>query len=100
MMEYLSELLPIIIYILLIVLIILLIIISVKGIKALDKVQVVVDNVDRKVKTLDGVFEFIDTATDKVSLLSDRIIDGISRAIEKVFKSGSKTKKIEEGKDE
>ena len=99
MMEYLSQLLPIIIYILLIVLIILLIIISVKGIKALDKVQVVVDNVDRKVKTLDGVFEFIDTATDKVSLLSDRIIDGISRAIEKVFKS-NKTKKIEEGKDE
>lgn len=100
MMEYLSELLPIIIYILLIALIILLMIVSVKAIKALDKMQVVVDNVDRKVKTLDGVFEFIDTATDKVSLLSDKIIDGIAGAIEKVFKSNSKTKKIEEGKDE
>ena len=100
MMEYLSELLPIIIYVLLIVLIILLIIISVKGIKALDKVQDVVDNVDKKVKTLDCVFEFIDSATDRVALLSDRIINAISGAIEKVFKSNKKTKKLEEDKDE
>jgi uncharacterized protein YoxC len=94
-MEYLSELLPIIIYILLIALIILLIIISAKLIKTLNKVEVVVDDVDKKVKTLDGIFNFIDAATDKVSLLSDRIIDAISGAVEKVFKS-NKTEQIDD----
>ena len=97
---YLSSLLPIIIYILLIALIILLIIISAKAIKALNKVQDVVDNVDKKVKTLDGVFDVIDLATDKISLLSDRIINVIAGAIEKVFKvKEKKTKKIEEDND-
>ena len=102
MIEYLSQILPIIIYILLIALIILLIIISVKAIKALDKVQLVVDDVDKKVKTLDGVFEFIDNATDRVSFLSDRIIGILVSAVDKLFKSNKKTKKIklEEEDDE
>lgn len=100
MMEYLSQLLPIIIYILLIALIILLIIISVKAIKALDKLQLVVDDVDKKVKTLDGLFEFIDTATDKVSFLSDRIINLLVGAVEKVFKSSKKTKRIDKEEED
>ena len=100
MMEYLSQLLPIIIYILLIALIILLIIISVKTIKALDKVHLVVDNVDKKVKTLDGVFEFIDTATDKVSFLSDRVINLLVNAVDRVFKSSKKTKRIDKEEDD
>jgi uncharacterized protein YoxC len=82
-------------------LIILLIIISFKAIKALNKVQEVVDNVDKKVKTLNGVFEVIDIATDKLSLISDKIINGISGAIEKVFKNKKKKEKkeIEEEED-
>ena len=100
MMEYLSQLLPIIIYILLIALIILLIIISAKAIKALDKFQMVVDDADKKLKTLDGVFEFIDTATDKVSFLSDRIINILVGAVERVFRTGKKSKKIETEEEE
>ena len=90
-MEYLNDLLPIIIYIFLIVLIILLIIISVKAIKAMNKLQDVVDNVDKKVKTLDGVFGVIDVATDKLSLISDKIIGGITGFIEKIFKNKKKS---------
>jgi len=95
MMEYLSQILPIIIYILLIALIILLIIVSAKAIKALDKFQVVVDDADKKLKSLDGVFDFIDVATDRVSFLSDRVINVIVNAVEKVFRSSKKSKKIE-----
>lgn len=91
-MEYLSEFLPIIIYILLIVLIILLIVIAVKAIKAINKVQEVVDSVDKKVKTLDGIFDVIDVATDKLSLLSDRIVGVIAGAFEKVFRVRKKQK--------
>ena len=97
-MEYLSELLPIIIYILLIVLIILLIIIAAKAIKAMNTVQEVVDNVDKKVKTLDGVFGLIDKTTDKLTLLSDRLVSGIIGFFEKLFKK-SKDEKIEKEND-
>lgn len=94
-MEFLSEFLPIIIYILLIVLIILLIIISVKVIKAMGTVQEIVDDVDNKVQSLNGFFGIIDTATDKIALLSDRMIDIITGVVHKVFKP----KKKEEEKE-
>ena len=97
-MEYLSELLPIIIYVLLIVLIILLIIFSVKAIKALDKVQSVVDDVDKKVKTLDGFFNIVGLASDKISYIGDKVSNAISSGIEKIFKS--KKKEEEEIEDE
>ena len=50
MVEFLDEFLPIVIYILLIVLLILLIMISYKVIKTMDKVKIIVDNVDDKVQ--------------------------------------------------
>ena len=86
MLDYLSELLPVIIYVLLIALIILLIVISIKAIKALNKVQTVVDTVDKKVSNMNGAFDVIDAATDKISTFSDKLIDIIAGAIEKVFK--------------
>ena len=95
-MEFLNDLLPIIIYVLLIVLIILLIIISVKAIKMLNKTQEIVDNVDKKVKALDGVFEIIEGTTNKITLLSSRIVDIIVGAFEKVFKPKKKKEEIEE----
>ena len=98
-MEYLNQLLPIIIYILLIVLIILLIIIAVKAIKAMNKAQEVIDNVDKKVKTLDGIFNAIDAATDKISLFGDKVYGAVSGLVEKIFKSKKKEDK-EESKDE
>lgn len=96
-MEYLNEFLPIIIYILLIVLIILLIIISIKIIKAMNTVQDIVDDAQDKVQSLNGFFGVIDTATDKLALLSDRMIDIITGIVHKVFKP---RKKEEETKDE
>ena len=59
----------------------------------MDKVQEVVDNVDKKVRTLDGVFGVIDLATDKLSMLSDRVINAIAGAVEKVFKVKKKKEK-------
>lgn len=100
MIEYLSQLLPIVIYILLIALIVLLIIISIKAIKALNKVQTVVDTVDKKVHNMNGAFDVIDIATDKLSTFSDKLINIIAGAIEKVFKVNDKAKEIEEPKKE
>ena len=94
-MEFLSEFLPIIIYILLIVLIILLIIISIKVIKAMETVQEIVDDAQNKVQSLNGFFGIIDTVTDKIAFLSDRMIDIITGVIHKIIKP----KKKEEEKE-
>lgn len=95
-MEFLNDLLPIIIYVLLIILIILLIIISVKAIKLLNKTDKIVDNVDKKVKALDGVFEIIEGTTSKITLFGDKVFSIITGAFEKLFKSKNKKEEIEE----
>lgn len=94
-MAFLTTFLPIIIYILLIILLIVGIIIGIKLIATLAKVNKVVDDVNNKVKTLDGFFSVIDFTTDKIAALSDWIVDGIHSLIIKVFKK-RKRKKVEE----
>lgn len=100
MLEYLSSILPIIIYILLVILLALLIIIAVKTIKAMNKVQDIVDDVDNKVQSLNGFFNIVDMATDKLSMLSDKIIDIIVNFVQKVFKPKKKESYEEENENE
>ena len=74
-MLFLQEFLPIIIYFLLIILLIVGIILGVKAIKAIGKVEQVVDDVNKKVESLNGFFSVIDFTTDKIVSLSDKLID-------------------------
>ena len=59
-MEALNEIFPVILYGLLIILVVVLIILVVKLIKTISKVDLVVDDVNLKVKKLDGVFNIVD----------------------------------------
>lgn len=98
-MEILSLILPIILYILGAVLLVILIILGLRMIKILDNVDSIVRDVDDKVKSLNGVFHFIDSATDKLAILSDRVVESVSKFILKFFKKKYNSKKEEE-KDE
>ena len=62
-MEALNEVFPVILYGLLIILVVVLIILVVKLIKTISKVDLVVDDVNLKVKKLDGVFNIVDNIT-------------------------------------
>ena len=95
-MEFLNDWLPIIIYILLIILISLLIVLVVKLIKTMKKVDGIVDNVDKKVRALDGVFELIDTTTNTLATFGEKVIGAITGLFEKIFSSKTKKTKIEE----
>ena len=94
MQVFLEAYLPILIYILLCILILLLIIICVKVIKTMDRVEKIVDDVDEKVKSLNGIFNIVDTVTDKLSALTEVISDSIILFIKGIFKR--KKKKIVE----
>jgi len=81
-----ADALLILLYVLGSILLVVLIILGVKLINTMNKINGVVDDINKKVSSLDGLFSVIDMATDKLSLLSDRMVDGITFLIKKLFK--------------
>ena len=98
MIEFLSSVLPIIIYVLLIIILIVGIILGIKTIGTIGKVDKVMDNVNSKVESLNGIFSIIDFTTDKLALITDKVVDTVSGMINKLFKKKSKKIKLEEEK--
>lgn len=82
-----ADVLPVILYILGSILLVVLIILGIKLIVAMNKIQVIVDDINKKVSSLDSLFSIIDTTTDKLAILSDRMVDGITFIIKKIFKT-------------
>ena len=80
------EALTVVLYVLGSILLVVLIILGVKLIITMNKIEVVVDDINKKVKTLDGFFSMIDFTTDKLALLSDRFVDAATSLIKRLFK--------------
>ncbi len=100
MTDILNTYLPIIIYILLCILIILLIIICFKVLRAINKAQEIVDEVDKKVKSLNGIFSIVDIFADKISSITEVITDSIVLFIKKISKKRKLKKEQEDRKEE
>lgn len=97
MMEFLQIFLPIIIYFLLIIILIVGIILGIKFIRTTAKIEKVVDDVNDKVQSLNGLFSVIDFTTDKIVNLTDKLVDKISMLISKLFfRKNNKKENIEE----
>ena len=45
---------------------------------------------DEKVKSLDGIFHIIDTTTDKIVLVTDKIVEGLTSLVVSLFQSKKK----------
>lgn len=89
--------LPIIIYILLIIILIIGIILGIKSIITIKKVEKVVDDVNEKVESLNGLFHIVDFTTDKIVMLTDKVVDGLSGVASKLFfRKKTKDRKEEE----
>ncbi|MBQ7140401.1 MAG: hypothetical protein IJO32_02735 [Bacilli bacterium] len=84
-METLSTVLPIILYILTSLLVIILIVLGIKLIRTIDKVNDLADDVVKKVNSLNSFFGIMDMITDKLSFLSDKLVDSVASLITKVF---------------
>lgn len=65
----------------------------------MDKVDEVLDNMQRKVNSLNGLFSVIDFTTDKISAFSDRVVDLVSGFITRIPGKG-KRKKYESEDDD
>lgn len=79
------DILQVILYILGSILLIVLIILGIKLIITMNKIENVVDDINVKVNKLNGLFSIIDVTTDRLALLSDKVVDGISSLVRKIF---------------
>ena len=84
------EFLGIILYSLLIVLVIILIVLALKTLDTLNKVDAILDNTKRKLESLDGVFNLVDTVSDKLTLVTDTVIGSIVGFITSIFSKKGK----------
>ena len=96
----LNEVLPIILYLLGSILLGILIVLGIKLINVMNKMEKVVDDINTKVSSLNGVFSIFDATTDKLALLSDRMVDSISLIIRKLFAKKKKNNKEKENNDD
>ena len=95
-MDVLYQVLPIIIYALLSILLVVLIILGIKLIDTVNKTNAVLDDIEKKSKSLDGIFSTIDSVTDTVSLVSDKLVEGAAALLGKLFSLRKKKKEEED----
>lgn len=84
-MEFLNTVLPIILYILTSFLVIILIVLGIKLIRTIDRFNELADDITNKVKSLNSFFGIMDMITDKLSFLSDKLVDNIASFITRIF---------------
>ena len=90
------EFLQIMLYILGSILLVVLIVLGIRLTVTMNKVDNLVDNINRKVNQLNGVFSIIDTTTNSINLVSDRIVDGVSSLFSRIFSKKKKEDDIDE----
>ncbi len=93
----LNSLLITLLYIAGFVLLVVFIIIGIKLIGILNKVDQVVDDVEDKVSSLNGVFHAVDKFSDNINTISETIVSNVVGAISKIF--GKKKSIIDEEDD-
>lgn len=94
-MEFLNELLPIILYSLLCILVIGLIFLVLKLIGTLKNVDAVIKDVEYKSQKLNGLFDFVDKTADSFTSAGEKLVGFISNKIATAI-----SKKRKEEKDE
>lgn len=89
-MDTMYDVFPVIIFILAIILLVVLIVLAIKMIGTLNKIDKVVTDVNTKVDKLNGAFMIIDSFTDSLSSLNDKIVGFIANGIRNFFKRKKK----------
>lgn len=96
-MDNVHAIFPVILYILLSILLVALIVLTIRIITTLKRVDAAIDDYNEKSKKLNGLFEIIDSTTDTISSLSDRLVNIVINGISSLF---IKKKKKEKKEDE
>lgn len=90
-----SQFLLYLLYILGAILLVVLIVLNIKLIITMNKIDDVVEDINKKTKSLDGVFSIIDITTDKLAFLSDKLVDALSIVIKRIFTKKNRKEETE-----
>ncbi len=82
--------LQIVLYVLGAVLMVCLIVLIIKTIYTVNRINFLLDDVQRKLKAVDRVFVAANHLADTVSLATDKIGSGLMNFVSKIFKKGKK----------
>lgn len=77
-----------------------LIVLVIKLIYSINRVNEILDNVERKMKTVDKAFNAVDKIVDSFSVATDRVVDGMASIISKIFNHKKKKNKIKNNIEE
>ena len=99
-MESLMEFFPIALYCVAIALIILLMVFIVKLMHTVDRVNLILEDVERKSKSLNGLFQVIDGVTDTLSVFTDTVVSGVTSIVGKILPRRRKNKKEKENEED
>ncbi len=77
-----------------------LIVLVIKVVYSLNRINNILDSVESKMKTVDKAFGAVDRFVDSISLVTDRIVDGISNGISKIFSHKKKKNRIKDDIEE
>lgn len=96
-MELLYEILPIILYFLGAVLLVVITMLVIRLIDTVDKVNTLLDDIEAKSQSLNGLFDAIDSVGNTISSVNMKVVGTITNVIERLFhKRKTKNKKIKE----
>ena len=73
-----------------------LIILVVKLIYSVNRINFLLDNIERKMRTIDKAFTAVDKIVDTFSLASDRLVDGVTSIVSKMFRKKKNKKERED----
>ena len=96
-MEFLNDVLPLVLYFLGAVLLGVLIVLVVKLCSTVEKVNILLDDVEGKSQKLNGLYDAIEKVGDTIASANNRVTGFVAGIVSKVFKKRKKkNKKIEE----
>ncbi|MBR4672643.1 MAG: hypothetical protein IKO78_05555 [Bacilli bacterium] len=92
-MELLNDIFPIIIYFLVAVLLFVIIILITKLISTVEKVNILLDDVEGKSQKLNGLFDAIEKVGDTIKSANSKVSGLVAKLVTTVFKQKRKNKK-------
>lgn len=95
-MEFLSQALPILIYILISIFLIILIIFGIKGLQLLKKIDILVNDVQTKVQSLSKLFDMVSVISNLTGKVADSVIDLLKNKLNGLLDRKNKKNKKKE----
>ena len=87
-----NEILPNVLYILGSILLVVLIILGIKLIQTVDRANAILDDLEEKSKSLNGLFTVVDNVSNAIAVVGDRVVDGIAGMVSSFFHKRKKKK--------